>query len=168
MSPTLSAVEKLTDRHDVRRFRSGKHSLDLFLKRYALKNQQVDSSQTYVVHRSDVVVGYYTLAADSVERDDCPPAIREDMPPYRIPVILLARLAVATDEQGKGLGKALLKDAFRRVSAAAEIIGARAVLVHALDQEARLFYKRYGFEEFPGNDLTLMLSLKDVRAATGT
>jgi GNAT superfamily N-acetyltransferase len=164
----LSQVEKLTSNHRVKTFKSGKHSLDLFLKRHALKNQEADSSQTYLVHRGGSVVGYYSLTVGSVERNDCPPDLAADMPPnYSIPVILLARLAVDRTEQGRGLGSALLKDAFCRIASAAEIVGARAVLVHAIETEAKAFYGHFDFEEFPAGTLHLMLSLKDVRAAIG-
>jgi len=165
----LSQVEKLNKNHRVATFKSGKHSLDLFLRRHALKNQEADSSQTYVVHRSGSVVGYYSLTAGSVGRSDCPPGIAAEMPPaYPIPVILLARLAVDRNEHGRGLGRALLKDAFRRTVSAAEIVGARAVLVHAIDAGAMAFYRHFNFDEFPAGTLHLMLSLKDVRvAATG-
>jgi predicted N-acetyltransferase YhbS len=163
---TLSQVEKLNSRHSVRTFKSGKHSLDLFLRRHALKNQEADSSQTYVVHRNGSVVGYYSLTVGSVDRQDCPPGITAEMPPdYPIPVILLARLAVDRTEQGRRLGSALLKDAFYRITSAAEIVGARAVLVHAIDMQAKAFYEHFNFEEFPAGTLHLMLTLKDVRAS---
>jgi GNAT superfamily N-acetyltransferase len=162
---SLSAVEKLSRRHQVKRFKSGRHSLDLFLKRHALRNQEVDSSQTYVVHCNDCVVGYYSLTVGSVDRLDCAPGITADMPPdYPIPVIMLARLAVDRNEQGRGLGSALLKDAFFRIASAADIVGARAVLVHAIDAEAKAFYEHFEFEEFPDGTLHLMLPMKDVRA----
>jgi GNAT superfamily N-acetyltransferase len=162
---SLSAVEKLSSRHHVKGFKSGKHSLDHFLKRYALKNQEVDSAQTYIVHRDGCVVGYYSLTVGSVDQVDCAPAITADMPPdYPIPVILLARLAVDRKEQGRGLGSALLKDALLRIASAAEIVGARAVLVHAIDAEAKAFYEHFEFEEFPAGSFHLMLSMKAVRA----
>jgi len=112
------------------------------------------------------VAGYYSLTVGSVDRQDCLPAIAADMPPdYPIPVILLARLAVDRTEQGRGLGSALLKDAFSRIASAAEIVGARAALVHAIDMQARAFYQHFNFDEFPAGTLHLMLSLQDVRAA---
>ncbi len=162
----LSQVEKLKSTHQVKAFKSGKHPLDLFLKRHALKNQEVDSSQTYVVQRNGSVAGYYSLTVGSVDRLDCPPGITAGMPPdYPIPVILLARLAAVSWDLGLGLGSALLKDAFHRIASAAEIVGARAILVHAIDAEAKAFYLHFNFEEFPAGTLHLMLSLKDVRAA---
>ncbi len=161
----LSQIERLNENHRVKTFKSGKHSLDLFLWRHALKNQEADSSQTYVAHREGTVVGYYSLTVASVDRKDCPPEITAGMPDYPIPVILLARLAVHGREQGRGLGSALLKDAFYRIASAADIVGARAVLVHAIDSEARAFYEHFNFDEFPATSLHMMLSLKEVRAA---
>lgn len=163
---TLSGVEKLNNDHVLKAFKSGKHSLDAFLKRHALKNQETDPSQTYVVQRNRSVVGYYSLTVGSVNRTDCPPRIISGMPPdYPIPIVLLARLAVDRGEQGRGLGSALLKDAFNRIAAAAEIVGARAVVVHAIDAQAKAFYEHFDFEEFPAGTLHLMRSLKDIRAA---
>jgi GNAT superfamily N-acetyltransferase len=166
MGGALSGVEKLNSAHVVKTFKSAKHSLDLFIKRHALKNQEADSSQTYVVHRNGFVAGYYSLTVGSVDQQDCPTAITDEMPPdYPIPVILLARLAVDRKEQGLGLGSALLKDAFYRIASASEIVGARAILVHAIDSEAKAFYEHFDFDEFPAGTLHLMLSMKDVRAA---
>jgi GNAT superfamily N-acetyltransferase len=162
----LSHIEKLNGGHEVKAFKSGKHPLDLFLKRHALRNQEADSSQTYIVDRNGAVVGYYSLTAGSVDKAECSSEISAEMPPdYPIPVILLARLAVHRAEQGRGLGSALLKDAFNRIASAAGIVGARAVLVHAIDSEARVFYEHFNFDEFPAGSLHLMLSIKEVRTA---
>jgi GNAT superfamily N-acetyltransferase len=162
----LSHIEKLNSNHEVKAFKSSKHTLDLFLKRHALKNQEADSSQTYIVHRNGSVVGYYSLTVGSVDRKDCPLELIAEMPQaYPIPVILLARLAVHQTEQGRGLGSALLKDAFHRVASAAGIVGARALLVHAIDSDAKSFYEHFNFDEFPAGSLHLMLALKEVRAA---
>jgi len=164
----LSQVEKLSAQHNVKQFRSGKHQLDHFLKKYALKNQNLDSSQTYVVHRDGNVVAYYSLTVGSASAESCPPTVIADMPPdYPIPVVILARLAVDEREHGRGLGKAILKDALHRITLAADIVGARAVLVYAIDNRAKDFYEHFDFEEFPGGSLHLMLSLKDIRLALG-
>jgi GNAT superfamily N-acetyltransferase len=159
-------VEKLAAHHDLSRFQCGKHSLDLFLKRHALKNQAADSSQTYVLHRGGGVIGYYTLTFGGVTHAGSPPPVRDGMPEqYAIPVIVLARLAVDKREQGKSFAAALLKDAFLRIISASEIAGLRAVLVHALDETARAFYRHFGFEDCPTGDLQLMIPIQDVRAA---
>ncbi len=162
--PALSDVEKLTKDHDVSRFDCGKPSLDDWLKRFAMTNQQSDAARSYVVHRAKRVVGYYSLSAGSVRREESPARVAKGLAKHPIGVILLARLAVDRSEQGGGLGKALLVDALRRGLGAADSIGARAILVHALDDEAAAFYKRFGFEASPLDPRQLMLMMKDLRA----
>jgi len=129
-------------------------------------NQTSGDTRTYVVHRKLTVVGYYSLAPGSVSRKEAT-ARASRSAPEPIPVILLARLAVDREEQGQGIGAALLKDALQRAYAGAEIIGGRAVLVHAIDAEAAGFYRKYGFESCPGMELHLMLLMKDLRASLG-
>lgn len=165
LSPTpLSDVEKLSKTHDVSVFDCGKESLDSWLKRFALTSQQSDSAQTFVVHRGVTVVGYYSLTAGSVRPEEAPARVAKGLAKHPIGVILLARLAVDKTEQGTGLGKALLKDALLRIMAAADTVAARAVLVHAIDEEARKFYEHFGFERSPIDEFELMLLMKDLRA----
>lgn len=163
----LSRVEKLSRAHDLSAFACGKEGLDTWLKRWALTNQQSDSAQTYVVHRDRVVVGYCTLTAGSVRPDEAPARVSRGLPNNPIGVILLARLAIDKHEHGKGLGSAILKDALLRVMSAADAIGARALLVHALDDEARRFYEKFEFERSPVNEYHLMLLMKDLRGQLG-
>lgn len=161
--PELSPVELLTNRHNLGQFDCGRHeSLTLWLKRHALQNQSSDSSRTYVVHRANRVVGYYAISAGSIQREAAPSRTAKGQP-NPIPVTLLGRLAVDQDEQGLGLGKALLKDALLRIEHAADILGIRAVLVHAIDRQARAFYEKFDFEPCPSDDLHLMLLMKDLR-----
>ena len=165
--PPLSAVELLTFDHDVSQFDCGKHvSLTDWLKRFARMNQASGDTRTYVVHRNLRVVGYYSLAPGSVSRKEATVRASKSAP-EPIPIVLLARLAVDKAEQGLGLGSALLKDALQRAYAGAEIIGGRAVLVHAIDAEAAAFYRKYGFESCPGLELHLMLLMKNLRATLG-
>jgi len=160
---TLSAVESLTDHHLCDAFDCRKHSsLNEWLKRFALESQKARSARTFVVHRNNLVVGYYSLCAASVSREEATVRAAKHQPARPIPAILLARLAIDNNEQGKGLGKALLKDALLRALGAANEIGARAVLVHAIDEDAKKFYKQFDFEECPVNDLHLMLLMKDL------
>jgi GNAT superfamily N-acetyltransferase len=160
----LSPIEKLSKVHDLSAFDCGTESLNAWLKRYALANQQNDSAQTYVLHRNGIVIGYYALTAGSVRPEDAPGRVSKGLARHPIGVILLARLAADKREQGKGLGKALLKDALLRIMSAADAIGARAVLVHAIDEGARKFYEHFGFERSPIDELQLMLLMKDLRA----
>jgi GNAT superfamily N-acetyltransferase len=138
-------------------------SLNDWLKRYAVVNQQSDSARTYVVHRNSRVVGYYSLAPGSVRKQEAPARIAKGLANHPIGIILLARLAVDKTERGAGLGGALLKDALMRAVHGAEIISARAVLVHAIDDDAKSFYKHFGFENCPVDPMHLMLLLKDIR-----
>ena len=163
MAP-LSEVEPLDTSHDLSQFDCGKHTvLNDWLKKYALSNQRSDASRTFVVHRDKVVVGYYSIAAGSVSKQEAPSRLGKGLPNQPIPVVLLGRLAVHRSEQGTGLGKALLKDALLRIERAADTVAVRAVVVHAIDEEACDFYSHFGFEKSPTNEFHLMLLLKDLR-----
>lgn len=162
--PPLSRVEKLTAEHDLAAFDCGKESLNSWIKQFALTNMKSDSAQTYVVHRANSVVGFYSLAAGSVRHEEAPERVKKGLAKHPIAVILLARLAVDLSEQGHGLGRALLKDALLRIAGAADTIGARAVLVHSIDEQARKFYEQFDFERSPVDEFELMLLMKDLRA----
>jgi predicted N-acetyltransferase YhbS len=162
----LEQVALLDRNHDTSSFDCGQPALNDYLRKYALTNQQNRSARTYVVRRGASVVGYYTLTAASVEPDTAPSRVTKGLGKYPVPVILLARLAVDQKEQGKGLGKALLKDALLRAFQASELVGCRAVLVHAKDASARAFYSRFGFEPSPSNELHLFVLMKDIKTIT--
>lgn len=165
---SFSAVQKLDASHDVDGFDCGKEPLDRFLQRHALVNQKAGSAQTYVVCRGEQrVAGYYSLAVGAVEHADAPGRVGKGLARHPIPVMLLARLAIDRAEQGKGLGKALLKDALLRTAQAAEIAGIRALLVHAKDDEARAWYEQFDFEPSPTDPYHLFLLMKDLRALLG-
>src|SRR5439155_7182951 len=112
-----------------------------YLSKHALANQQNRSARTYVVLRGGRVAGYYTLTAGSVQPDAAPARVIKGLAKHPVPIILLARLAIDRQEQGKGLGKALLKDAVLRARQVSELVGCRAVLVHAKDSAAQAFYQ---------------------------
>jgi GNAT superfamily N-acetyltransferase len=162
-APQTGVIEKLTREHDTSSFRCTKASLDDWLLRFAVANQQNDSARTYVWHDAKKVFGYYSLAAGAVRPEESPARIAKGLAKHPIGVILLARLAVDRTKQGLGVGKILLADALVRAASAAEIIGARAILVHALDEEAAAFYKKFGFEPSPIDSKQLMLLMKDLR-----
>ncbi len=157
-------IEKLRRDHAVDRFDCGQEALNRFLVRYALQNQHAGTSQTYVVLAGDEVVGFYTLVVAQVEYDDAPQRLGKGLAKRPIPLMLLARLAVATNWQGHGLGSGLLKDAMLRTLQAADIAGIRALAVHAKDDDARAFYERFGFMPAPSDPYHLFVLLKDVRA----
>lgn len=149
---------------DLSLFDSGRPVVDDWLRQRAIRNQEAGASRTYVVCENARVVGYYVLASGSVECEKAPGKVRRNMPDP-IPVMLMGRLAVDLTWQGKGLGRALLKDAVQRTLKAADIAGMRALLVHALDQQAAKFYRHHGFLESPIDLLVLMLPLATAREA---
>ena len=159
---TLTAPQPLRPDHDVSLFESGRPVLDNWLRQRAERNERSGASRTYVVCEDAHVVGYYCLASGSVESRNAPGRVRRNMPDP-IPVMLMGRLAVDKTKQGTGLGRALLKDAILRTLKAADIAGIRALLVHALDQQAANFYLHNGFAASPIDPLMLILPLDVVR-----
>jgi GNAT superfamily N-acetyltransferase len=164
IKPPLSVIEKLTKDHDPSSFDCGKSSLNDWLRRFALTNQQNDSARTYVLHRAGKVVGYYSLSAGSVRSEESPARIAKGLAKHPIGGILLARLAVERTEHGAGLGRTMLVDALSRAMTAADVIEARAMLVHAIDEEAVAFYRKFEFEPSPLDPKQLMLLMKDLHA----
>ena len=161
---SLTAPERLQDWHRIEGFDSGETTLDDWLKRRALANQTSGASRTYVVCDNQRVIGYYALASGAVTVESATGRFRRNMP-NPIPVAVLARLAVDRSWQGKGLGRALFRDAAARVAEAAEAIGIRGIIVHAISQHAKDVYLAIGFSESPVAPMTLMVSLSDIRAA---
>jgi CheY-like chemotaxis protein len=157
----LHAPQPLTADHQLNTFNCGETSLDEWLKRRALLNQSNGASRTFVVvDESQLVMGYYALAAGAVHHQDATRSIRQNMPDP-IPVMVLARLAVDIRRtQGMQLGAGLLRDAVDRSLAVAKNTGVRALLVHALHERAKQFYLYFGFQASPVHPLTLMLRLK--------
>ena len=165
VSPLL-APEPLADHNEFQDFRSGEASLDEWLKRRPHANQVSGASRTYVACEGSRVVGYYALASGIVTVENAPGRFRRNMP-NPIPVAVLARLAVDRDWQGHGIGRALFRDAARRVAHAADAIGIRGIVVHAISEEAKSFYVKLGFDPSPREPMTLMVTLADVRAVLG-
>lgn len=157
-------IEKLTPAHAVEAFDCGSAPLNQFLQSFALINQYAGSSATYLAMVGTAVAGYHSLTVGAASYDDAPERLSKGMPRHPIPVMVIARLAVARRFQGRGLGAGLLADAMRRTLAASEIAGMRGVIVHAKDDRAAAFYERFGFTAFPEKPLTLYRLLKDIRA----
>lgn len=156
----IQAPALLGDEHLLEDFDCGHVSLNDWLKKRALKATKLGAAaRTFVVcDDNQRVIGYYALASGSVSRAEAASKVSRNAPDP-VPVVLLARLAVDLNYSGKGIGRGLLKDAFCRVYAAAEHIGIRAILVHALDEQARSFYVKHGFYDSPTNEMTLMLPI---------
>ena len=164
----IRAPALLTEDDGVDDFDCGHASLNEWLKKRALKATQLGASaRTYVACDPDQrVIGYYALASGAITRDSTASRVRRNTPDP-VPIVLLARLAVDARHSGEGLGRALLKDAYLRVHAAAAHIGIRAMLVHALDEQARSFYLKHGFYDSPTDDMTLMLTINEIGQAIG-
>ncbi len=157
--------ELLTNHHDVESFDCGKTPLDDFLKRFALTNQRGGGSRTYVIAREWKVIGYYSLAPGSVELEQALPRVMKGLPRHPVPVVLLARLALEQSEHGKGLGKHLLLNAFKRAVAGADVIEGSALLIHAKDEEAKQFYMKFDAEPSITDPMHLFILMKDLRKA---
>ena len=157
------SVEKLASHHPVSAFDCGVDALNQFLSRYALQNQKKDGAQTWVALSGQRVIGYYTLVVGEVVHAAAPDALRKGLSKHAVPVMVLARLAVASEFKGHKIGQGMLRDAMLRTLNAADIAGIRAILVHAKDEKASAFYSHFGFEPFPDEPLTLYRLLKDIR-----
>ena len=163
---TVAAPVLLDDIHQLDAFDCGVPALDEWLKRRARGNASSGASHTYVATEGHVVVGYYALAAGAVDVTSAPGRFRRNMPDP-IPIVVLGRLAIDRSQQGKGLGRALFRDAGLRVVQAAGIIGVRGVLVDAISDEAKAFYLTLGMAVAPINPMVLMVTLADLRASLG-
>lgn len=159
MKPPLTAPQPLAPSHRLDAFACGEHSLDEWLRRRAMANQLSGASRTFVVtDQEGRVFGYYAMAAGAVAHQQATSNVRRNMPDP-IPVMVLARLAVDREAQGRHLGAALLQDAVKRAVAVAQNAGVRALLVHALNERAGEFYAHYGFQALPLHPMTWMLRL---------
>ena len=160
----LAAPARPTAEHDLAQVDCGTRSLDEWLKKRAMRNEVGGASRTYVVCAGNTVVGYYCLATGGIARDEAPGPARRNMP-GPIPVMVLGRLAIDRRYQGHGIGSALLRDAILRALHVAEIAGVKAILVHAISEEAKRFYLSKGFIASPIEPMTLCLTLDTIRHA---
>ncbi|TXT26464.1 MAG: acetyltransferase [Rhodocyclaceae bacterium] len=164
---TLRGPDSLEALHRLDSFDCGKPALNEWLIRHARQAQGSGSAKTFVVAEDDRVVGYFSLTVGQVDTLEAPERIRKGMGQYPIPVVILARLAVSIQDQGKGIGYGMLQDAIRRTLLIAEQAGIRAMLTHPIDQEASSFYTRFGFIASPLSEQQLLLLLKDARHSLG-
>ena len=158
----VSAPEPIRPDCELDYFASGVAALDNWLKRWAWRNEAGGGSRIFVLCQGRVVLGYYSLAAGSLLPAAATGRVRRNMPDP-VPVILLGRLALDQRWHGRGLGVDLLRDAVLRVLSAGDVVGARAVLVHAISPGARAFYEKRGFASSPVDSMTLMITLQDAR-----
>jgi len=165
---TPLVIEKLQRTHTIEDFTCGQPELDRFLIRHALQAQQMNSSQTYVGLSDETVIGFYTIVAGEVRHVDAPVRVVKGMPRYPIPLLVLARLAVHSNWQGRGIGAGLLLDALGRALQVADIVGVRSLAVHAKDDSAAGFYRYFGFMPSPTDSRHLFMLMKDIRAVAGS
>jgi GNAT superfamily N-acetyltransferase len=149
--------------HQLEGFDGGKPTLNDWLLRHARQAQASRSAKTFVVTDGDRVAGYFSLTVGQVDKLDAPGRVRKGRGQYPVPVAILARLAVARQDQARGIGLGLLQDAIRRTMSIAEQDGIRAMLTHPMDEAAANFYTRFGFIASPLREQPLLLLLKDAR-----
>lgn len=168
---SFSPIELLGRDHDVTSFDCGSEAQSDWLRRHAYNAQQAGSARVYVVclPETHTVVGYYALAAGSVTHEAAPPRMLKGLGQHPVPVVILTRLGTDRSSQGRGLGTALVQDAFMQTAATAERVGVRALLIHCETPAARDFYLGIdpGFEQSPTDALHVVLLMKDLRAALG-
>ncbi len=160
---SLRRPEPLATQHRLEGFDCGKPALSDWLLRHARQAQGSGSAKTFVVADDDRVVGYFSLTVGQVDTLEAPERIRKGMGQYPVPVVILARLAVSLQDQGRGIGIGMLQDAIRRTMLIAEQAGIRAMLTHPIDEEAARFYTRFGFIASPLREQQLLLLLKDAK-----
>lgn len=167
MSDTYRPPVPLGPDHDCSTFDCGKDALNRWLVERARGNQLSRASRTFVVTTTENrVVGYYCLSNFAIARREATGRVARNMPDP-IPAMLLGRLAVDRSAKDQGIGKGMLRDAIARTLEVAEHSGVRALFVHAIDEEARYWYLRYGFEPSPTHDRELMVLLDDIRFTLG-
>lgn len=160
---TYTYPEPLRGKHDLGDFNCGEERLDKWLRRYARHAEAAGSARTFVTTDRARVVGYYTLTVGQVEPGKATERMLKGQPKESpVPVLVLARLAVDSGHQAKGLGHSLLQDALLRCSVVAEAVGVRAVVAHA-KEKANGFYDKWEFEASPSDPLHRVLLLKDLK-----
>lgn len=163
----LTAPEPLSLNHRLDVFSSGEETLDNWLKNRAMVNQKTGASRTFVTASDNIVMGYYALSTGIITTSQAVGKFRRNMP-TDIPVVLLGRLAVDVKAKGLGIGRALVKDAAQRVIQASGLVGIRGMVVHALSDDAKRFYKHVGFVSSPLDPMMLMITLADLQLAIGS
>lgn len=157
---TLSPPLPLQPSHELSRFDCGNAALNDWLRHKALRSER-QTARCYAVTERNIVVGYCCLAAGVIRHEGAPPKLRKNAPDPT-PVVIIGRLMVDKAFQGKGADTGMLKDALLRIAKASEMIGARAVIVHAIGQDAVRFYVRHGFRSFPTGHRTLLLTIDKI------
>lgn len=161
-------ITKLSSEFNISNFNCGCHQLDHYLKNYAILNQNINVGQTYILHieNSNFAMGYYTISAANVIKNDLPVIERltKELPRYPIPCILIGKLAIDKKYKNQGLGKFLLADALKRVKSLSADLGCFAVIVDSLESSSS-FYEKFGFIKFINRPLSYFLPVKTIETA---
>ena len=161
---TWRPPEPLAVQHQLEGFDCGRSTLNHWPLHQARQAQTSGSAKTFVVaDEANRVAGYFSLTVGQVDTVEAPERIRQGMGRFPLPVVILARLAVTRENQGRGLDVGMLQDAIRRTLVIAEQAGIRAILTHPIDEDAARFYTRFGFTASPLRQQQLLLLLKDAR-----
>lgn len=164
MTERLSSERLDPERHDLSTFTCGEESLESWLREQAIAAIKRGTARTWVwTDEREAIVAYYALAAHKVARDSVPAKVGRGGP-TEIPAVLLARLALAQELRGQGLGPLLVADALERVVGAAQIAGARLVVVDAIAERVAQLYETLGFRRVPGS-LLLVQKISDIEAS---
>lgn len=156
-------IEPISKAHNRKAFICKKSPLAVYLQQHARQNDEKNIAKAYVaVDDKDTVHGYYTLSATNIEFKECPKEYSKGIPQYPIPAVLIGKLAVDENIEGQGLGSRLLIDALQRILAASEKVAVKAVIVDAIDEEAKGYYLHFGFIELPGHALKLFLPIETI------
>lgn len=164
----VSAPETLSEQHDLSAFDCGKPALDQWLRHRALSNHRKGFTAVMVVQSERRVIGYYGLAPTSIVPAALSRSLRTGQPPDPIPCLLLGQLATDRRWSGQGIGTGLLRHAFERCAQVAGLVGGRALLVRAIDEEARSFWLKRGFISTNDDPMVLARPLHDIATSVGT
>lgn len=157
----MFTIEKLSSHHDRSDFDCGAEELNAYLKQYSGQHERKGIGRTYVAvdEGQSRVLGYYTISSCALAFETVP----ENLPHHPIPVALIGRLAVDNQASGRGLGETLLIHALRSAQRVSEIMGLYAVVVDALNEQAKNFYMKYGFNELADDQLHLYLPIRSIK-----
>ena len=158
-------IAPLNPVHDRTGFQCGLEALDRYLKKQAKQDMKRRISRVFVASEPDkpkAVLGYYSLSTLSIELKQLPEKLARKLPKHPVPAALIGRLAVSNTAQGQGIGKMLLADAIKRTMRVSDQIAIYAMVVDAINDNAKGFYEQFGFTRLSDDSLRLFLPLKSI------
>jgi ribosomal protein S18 acetylase RimI-like enzyme len=158
-------IAPLNPTHDRTGFQCGVKTLDRYLKMQAKQDIKRRISRVFVATKPDnpkTAIGYYTLSTLSIKLNQLPEKLARKLPKHPVPAALIGRLAVSNAAQGQGVGKMLLADAIKRTLAVSDQIAIYAIVVDAINENAKGFYEQFGFTRISDDSPRLFLPLKSI------